>query len=127
MRHNLNLNLHIFKRQILHADRRQQRLMVRTILLQIADDVARIVHVERGKVAADFVDLVPALAAGLLEGVFNVGEYLVDLLAEVGGDLRGEAVPATFFRVLLVWPPCAVNGTALFERRGVGEGWARCD
>jgi hypothetical protein len=80
MRLHLNLNPHP-ERQILHPHGRQQRLMIRAVLAQVADQVLRTLHIHGDDVAADLVDLLPALAAGLLEGVLHVGEGLVDLLA----------------------------------------------
>ena len=94
MSRNRNLDAHA-ERQALHPHGRQQRLMVRTVFPKVADEMP--FHVERHHVAADLVDLLPALATGLLQGMLHVGKSLVDLLAQVARNLLGGAVPSACF------------------------------
>ena len=95
VRHNFNLNVHTLQAQLLHANGRQQRLVIRAALAQVADHMAERFLVERLRVAPGLVHLLPALAASLLQGVLHVRERLVDLPAQVRADLFRDAVPAT--------------------------------
>jgi hypothetical protein len=77
---NLNLNLHP-ERQRLHPHTRQHRLMIRTVLPQIAYEMLHPLGIQRRRIAAHLVDLRPALPTCLLQGVLDVREGLVDLRA----------------------------------------------
>ena len=94
----LDLDAHAIERECLDANASQYWLMVRAVFSKIANQVLSRFHVQ--KVAADLVDLLPALPAGLLQGVLDVRKCLVDLLAQVAWNLLGNAVPSACFHVV---------------------------
>lgn len=89
---NLYLDPHAIKCQCLDANPSQQWLMVRAVFTKISNQVLSRFHAQ--KVAADLVDLLPALPAGLLQGMFDIRKCLVDLLAQSAWNLLGNAVPS---------------------------------
>ena len=70
--------------------------MIRHSLPGVADhDFERFI-VQRHMVGIDPEDLVPALAAGVLEIAVDVLECLVDLLLDVVGEFESVGVPAAY-------------------------------
>jgi hypothetical protein len=68
--------------------------MIRAPPLQVPDSRRHRPFTNVYQIQPDFVDLEPALSAGVLEGEVDVGEGLVDFGVQVGGNLAGRWVPA---------------------------------
>lgn len=96
MSNDFDLNSHLRKTKLVHTDAGQNGAVVRRPLFKVPDRGHHGLFAEVSKVEPDLVDLGPALAAGVIQGVFDVGKGLVDFLVEVGGDLAGLRVSTSF-------------------------------
>lgn len=72
----LNLQMHLRQSQLLHANRRQKRPLVRKPLLQILDSEVQGFLVDGRVVDGEFVDGRHAFAAGKFDCVVDVFEGL---------------------------------------------------
>ena len=89
--------MHIFKGQLRHPDASQQRLVIRTVLLQIANQVRGLIHQPRRDETPDLVDLFPTLSPGVFQRRLDVLECQVDFFGEVvGGAFPSRAVPSAY-------------------------------
>ena len=75
--------------------------MIRTILLQAANQVPDNFVAHRRKVDVKLEDLVPSIAACLFQGLLYVGKRLVNLLAAVVGNILRKAVPSACLTLLV--------------------------
>lgn len=77
-----------------HLHQRQERPMILTSLVQVADNGLGDIRNWHRNVETRLVDLIPTVSACLPKCVFNIIERLIDLFANIFGILFGEAVPA---------------------------------
>jgi|SRR5690242_5202433 len=96
----LHLNPHFFvQRDHLYAC--QERAVGLKLLLHVAHYMFDNLVKRDRNVEANFVDLVPALAASQLECMLYVNEGLVDLFGKRFGELLSQSIPAAYSS--LVW------------------------
>lgn len=95
----LDLDPHILKRQLLHANGGHGWLMVGTILPKKLNQQATFRHIQRSEVSTDFVDLFPPFAAGFFQRMLDVVEYLGKLFVYFFGDLFRLTIPASWMGV----------------------------
>jgi hypothetical protein len=95
MSDDFDLNTHPRKTKLIYTNAGQDGAVVRHPLFEISNRGHHGLFAEVCKVEPDLVDLGPCLTTSVLQSVFDVGEGLVNLLVEVGGDFTGLRVPAT--------------------------------
>lgn len=88
---NFNFESHIVV-EFGDAHDREHGLVVRTVLLQVPHQLSQHLLAPRRNVDAHFVDLLPAIAAGLLERMLDVLKCLVDFVCQRLGELLGGSV-----------------------------------